>query len=40
MPKPDIKMEDIPDLADVDEDEDEEEPEELYTGEDVMEDGD
>jgi hypothetical protein len=39
MPEPDIKMEDIPDLGNIEE-EDDEEPEEPYTGEDVMEDGD
>jgi hypothetical protein len=40
MPEPDVEMEDIPDLANVDEEEDDEKPEEPYTGEDVMEDGD
>jgi hypothetical protein len=39
MPKPDIEMEDIPDLDDVS-DEEEEEEEQPYTGEDVMEEGD
>jgi hypothetical protein len=38
MPKPDIEMEDIPDLGDVSDDKEEEE--EPYAGEDAMEDGD
>jgi Reverse transcriptase (RNA-dependent DNA polymerase)/Retroviral aspartyl protease len=37
MPKPDIEMEDIPDLSEVSKDEEEDEP---YTGEDAMEEGD
>jgi hypothetical protein len=40
MPEPDVKMEHIPDLANVDEEEDDEEAEETHTGEDAMEDGD
>jgi Retroviral aspartyl protease len=38
MPKPDVEMEDIPDLGDVSDDEEEEE--EPYAGEDAMEEGD
>jgi hypothetical protein len=38
MPKPDVEMEDIPNLSDVSDDDDEEK--EPYTGEDAMEEGD
>jgi hypothetical protein len=38
MPEPDIEMEDIPNLVNIDEEEDDEEPKEPHTGEDAMED--